>query len=65
MEFSASVGFVHKESVTLHGHTIVKFKEVVFVTIKKRPNSMIFLFLCHEFIVKALQIVPLHMTVTK
>jgi len=23
MEFSASVGFIHKESVTMHGHTIV------------------------------------------
>jgi hypothetical protein len=23
-EFSASVGFIHKESVTMHGHTIVK-----------------------------------------
>jgi len=25
MEFSASVGFIHKETVTMHGHTIVKF----------------------------------------
>ena len=24
LEFSASVGFIHKESVTIHGHTIVK-----------------------------------------
>jgi len=24
MEFSASVGFIHKESVTMHGHTILK-----------------------------------------
>ena len=24
LEFSTSVGFIHKESVTLHGHTIVK-----------------------------------------
>ena len=24
MEFSASVGFIHKESVTIHGHTILK-----------------------------------------
>jgi hypothetical protein len=24
LEFSASVGFIHKESVTMHGHTIVK-----------------------------------------
>ena len=26
LEFSASVGFIHKESVTMHGHTIVKYK---------------------------------------
>ena len=25
LEFSASVGFIHKESVTMHGHTILKF----------------------------------------
>jgi hypothetical protein len=25
LEFSTSVGFVHKESVTMHGHTIVKY----------------------------------------
>ena len=24
LEFSASVGFMHKEPVTMHGHTIVK-----------------------------------------
>ena len=24
MEFSASVGFIHKVSVTMHGHTILK-----------------------------------------
>jgi hypothetical protein len=24
LEFSASVGFIHKESVTIHGHTIIK-----------------------------------------
>jgi hypothetical protein len=24
LEFSASVGFIHKESVTMHGHTVVK-----------------------------------------
>jgi len=29
LEFSASVGFIHKESVTMHGHTIVK-AELVF-----------------------------------
>ena len=25
LEFSASVGFIHKISVTMHGHTIIKF----------------------------------------
>jgi hypothetical protein len=30
LEFSASVGFIHKESVTMHGHTIVKNKFAVF-----------------------------------
>jgi len=25
MDFGASVGFIRKESVTMHGHTIVKF----------------------------------------
>ena len=25
LEFSASVGFIHKESVTMHGHTVLKF----------------------------------------
>ena len=27
LEFSASVGFIYKESVTMHGHTIVKVRE--------------------------------------
>ena len=25
LEFSASVGFIHKESVSIHGHTIIMF----------------------------------------
>jgi hypothetical protein len=25
LEFSASVGFIYKESVTMHGHTVRKF----------------------------------------
>ena len=29
-EFNASVGFIHKESVTMHGHTIVKKMKTVF-----------------------------------
>ena len=24
LEFGASVGFIHKDSVTMHGHTIIK-----------------------------------------
>jgi len=30
LEYSESVGFIHKESVTMHGHTILKFTWVVF-----------------------------------
>ena len=30
LEFNASVGFIHKESVTMHGHTIIKFNTVCF-----------------------------------
>ena len=30
LEFSASVGFIHKESVTMHGHTIVKYYKLSF-----------------------------------
>jgi len=26
LEFNASLRFIHKESVTMHGHTIVKLK---------------------------------------
>jgi len=29
LEFSTSVGFIHKESVTMHGHTIVKISRNV------------------------------------
>ena len=29
LEFSVSVGFIHKESVTMHGHTIVKYERLV------------------------------------
>ena len=28
LEFSASVGFIHKEFVTMHGQTILKFKKI-------------------------------------
>jgi len=31
MDFSASVGFIHKESVTMHGHTILKNDRTSFV----------------------------------
>jgi len=30
LEFSASVSFIHKESVTMHSHTIVKFGKPCF-----------------------------------
>jgi hypothetical protein len=26
LQFSTSVGFIHNETVTMHGHTIVKLK---------------------------------------
>ena len=29
LEFSASVGFIHKESLRMQGHTILKFSNVV------------------------------------
>jgi len=32
LEFCASVGFIHKESVTMHGHTIVKLTDWFCVT---------------------------------
>jgi len=35
LEFSASVGFIHKESVTMHGHTIVKLQSDVFSMLNK------------------------------
>ena len=28
LELSASVGFIHKESITMHGHTILKFFQI-------------------------------------
>jgi len=35
LEFSASVGFIHKESVTMHGHTIV-IQYFIFTLLKKK-----------------------------
>ena len=32
LEFGASVGFIHKEYVTMHGHTIVKFSSYLLPT---------------------------------
>jgi hypothetical protein len=43
LEFSASVGFIHKESVTLHGHTIVKFPLWAFVACS-RMNFTFYLY---------------------
>ena len=31
LDISASVGFIHKESVTMHGHTIVKYIKIIMV----------------------------------
>ena len=33
LEFGASVGFIHKESVTMHGHTIVNYLSTLRVKI--------------------------------
>jgi len=33
LEFSASVGFIHKEFVTMHGHTILKPKHNLRITL--------------------------------
>ena len=30
LEFSASVGFIHKKSLMLHGHTILKIMHLVY-----------------------------------
>ena len=35
MEFSASVGFIHKESVTMHGHTIENSMSYEYILQKK------------------------------
>jgi len=29
LEFIAYVGFIHKESVTMHGHMIIKFSDLL------------------------------------
>jgi hypothetical protein len=48
MEISASVGFIHKESVTMHGHTIVKitgkriFNTVGLVTLARLKRLQLF-----------------------
>jgi len=39
LEFSASVGFIHKESVTMHGHTIVKLIYTAYMKILLVPRS--------------------------
>jgi len=38
LEFGASVGFIHKESVTMHGHMIVKFKHFVRISTLTIPQ---------------------------
>jgi len=40
LKFSVSVGFIHKESVTMHGHTIVKSSDIIIYN--SLENSYIF-----------------------
>jgi len=40
LEFTASVGFIHKESVTMHGHTIVKYTSASLL-LEALPNYLI------------------------
>ena len=46
LEFGASVGFVHKESVTMHGHTIVKFQLYVACSDKWLLRHCLRVYLC-------------------
>ena len=32
LELSVSVGFIHKESITMHGHTVLKSNVLNFIT---------------------------------
>jgi hypothetical protein len=41
LEFGASVGFIHKESVTMHGHTILKVGKLLQVCIKPHSSRQI------------------------
>ena len=38
LEFSASVGFIHKESVAMYGHTIVKSPLQIFASFNSKVN---------------------------
>jgi hypothetical protein len=31
LELSASVGFIHHESITMHGHTILKENQIMYI----------------------------------
>jgi len=37
LEFSATLGFIHKESVKMHGHTIVILTEIIHTFNVKMP----------------------------
>ena len=39
LEFSASVGFIHKEFVTMHGHTILKPKHNLRIILQEYFNN--------------------------
>jgi len=43
LEFKASVGFIHKESITMHDHTIVKKKERVDVLVRYCLDKFVYL----------------------
>jgi hypothetical protein len=40
LEFSAPVGFIHKEFVTIHGHTILKFSVHTVTNRQVKPNKL-------------------------
>ena len=54
LDFRASVGFIHKESVTMHGHTIVKYIKNVF-TRKLKKEIQLTLRISYYISVKSLK----------
>ena len=41
LELSASVGSIHKESITMHGHTTLKFHNLVTTELHIRKSSLV------------------------